>query len=249
MNDKPYYCRVNGCEKSYTHPSSLRKHMRVHCSGGAGGASCLPSPSASPLSASSPEPGPGQGQSQPAAVAATPQTQTQTQQQTQQQSQQPSKHGHKHKHAGSSSRGEQQQQHSNNNEPLSSVVASLAASPNALSGSTPGQTSLNSANSGSASAVQFAASGTASKVPSLDPTAAALNSWFYQTQQQQQQSAGQAMSGSTGLAAKNAVTNLAHLNMALSSPVAAGGYASAAVGVPSFHPLVDPTALLQRRNF
>uniref|UniRef100_A0A1I8FE35 C2H2-type domain-containing protein n=1 Tax=Macrostomum lignano TaxID=282301 RepID=A0A1I8FE35_9PLAT len=29
MNDKPYYCRVGGCDKSYTHPSSLRKHMRV----------------------------------------------------------------------------------------------------------------------------------------------------------------------------------------------------------------------------
>lgn len=31
MNDKPYLCKVKGCEKSYTHPSSLRKHMRVHC--------------------------------------------------------------------------------------------------------------------------------------------------------------------------------------------------------------------------
>ncbi|KAG7238818.1 hypothetical protein INR49_030362 [Caranx melampygus] len=30
-NDKPYYCKVRGCDKSYTHPSSLRKHMKVHC--------------------------------------------------------------------------------------------------------------------------------------------------------------------------------------------------------------------------
>ena len=28
--DKPYYCRVRGCDKSYTHPSSLRKHLKVH---------------------------------------------------------------------------------------------------------------------------------------------------------------------------------------------------------------------------
>uniref|UniRef100_A0A915A7K4 C2H2-type domain-containing protein n=2 Tax=Ascarididae TaxID=6250 RepID=A0A915A7K4_PARUN len=26
-NDKPYECRMHGCGKSYTHPSSLRKHM------------------------------------------------------------------------------------------------------------------------------------------------------------------------------------------------------------------------------
>lgn len=30
MNDKPYNCRFKGCDKSYTHPSSLRKHLRVH---------------------------------------------------------------------------------------------------------------------------------------------------------------------------------------------------------------------------
>ena len=28
--DKPYTCRVEGCEKTYTHPSSLRKHMKIH---------------------------------------------------------------------------------------------------------------------------------------------------------------------------------------------------------------------------
>ena len=25
-----YKCKVRGCDKSYTHPSSLRKHMKVH---------------------------------------------------------------------------------------------------------------------------------------------------------------------------------------------------------------------------
>lgn len=30
MNDKPYFCKQEGCDKSYTHPSSLRKHMRIH---------------------------------------------------------------------------------------------------------------------------------------------------------------------------------------------------------------------------
>ncbi|CAF1263448.1 unnamed protein product [Rotaria sp. Silwood1] len=29
-SDKPYNCRFNGCEKTYTHPSSLRKHMKMH---------------------------------------------------------------------------------------------------------------------------------------------------------------------------------------------------------------------------
>lgn len=29
-SDKPYFCRINGCDKSYTHPSSLRKHMKMH---------------------------------------------------------------------------------------------------------------------------------------------------------------------------------------------------------------------------
>lgn len=258
MNDKPYYCRVNGCEKSYTHPSSLRKHMRVHCGGGPGGASCLPSPSASPLSASSPEPaqvtppGPAPG---PA-----PQSQSQTQPQQQQPQQQTtSKHGHKHKHARSSSRGEQQQ-HSNNNEPqLNSVGVSSATSPTAAAAvaavSTPGQMSLNSASSGMSA--QFGGAVAANKAPGLDPTAAALNSWFYQTQQQQQQQLQQhqqngavgslSQAVSSGLVAKNAVTNLAHLNMALSPPVAAGGYVSS--GVPPFHQLVDPAALLQRRNF
>ena len=28
--DKPYYCNIRGCDKSYTHPSSLRKHLKVH---------------------------------------------------------------------------------------------------------------------------------------------------------------------------------------------------------------------------
>ena len=28
--DKPYYCRARGCDKSYTHPSSLRKHIKIH---------------------------------------------------------------------------------------------------------------------------------------------------------------------------------------------------------------------------
>ncbi|VDK51697.1 unnamed protein product [Gongylonema pulchrum] len=27
-NDKPYECKINGCHKSYTHPSSLRKHLK-----------------------------------------------------------------------------------------------------------------------------------------------------------------------------------------------------------------------------
>lgn len=31
-SDKPYICKV--CDKSYTHPSSLRKHMKVHESQG-----------------------------------------------------------------------------------------------------------------------------------------------------------------------------------------------------------------------
>lgn len=30
-NDKPYMCKVRGCDKCYTHPSSLRKHMKLHC--------------------------------------------------------------------------------------------------------------------------------------------------------------------------------------------------------------------------
>lgn len=29
-SDKPYNCKMKGCDKSYTHPSSLRKHMKVH---------------------------------------------------------------------------------------------------------------------------------------------------------------------------------------------------------------------------
>ena len=28
--DKPYYCTIRGCDKSYTHPSSLRKHQKIH---------------------------------------------------------------------------------------------------------------------------------------------------------------------------------------------------------------------------
>jgi hypothetical protein len=28
--DKPFYCRYEGCDKSYTHPSSLRKHLKMH---------------------------------------------------------------------------------------------------------------------------------------------------------------------------------------------------------------------------
>lgn len=31
-NDKPYECKIEGCGKSYTHPSSLRKHMKVRIS-------------------------------------------------------------------------------------------------------------------------------------------------------------------------------------------------------------------------
>uniref|UniRef100_A0A8C6KWQ0 C2H2-type domain-containing protein n=1 Tax=Nothobranchius furzeri TaxID=105023 RepID=A0A8C6KWQ0_NOTFU len=27
---KPYDCKALGCTKSYTHPSSLRKHMKIH---------------------------------------------------------------------------------------------------------------------------------------------------------------------------------------------------------------------------
>uniref|UniRef100_A0A1A8RX19 Zic family member 6 n=1 Tax=Nothobranchius rachovii TaxID=451742 RepID=A0A1A8RX19_9TELE len=30
-SDKPYMCKVRGCDKCYTHPSSLRKHMKLHC--------------------------------------------------------------------------------------------------------------------------------------------------------------------------------------------------------------------------
>lgn len=29
-SDKPYFCKYKGCDKSYTHPSSLRKHIRMH---------------------------------------------------------------------------------------------------------------------------------------------------------------------------------------------------------------------------
>lgn len=29
-SDKPYICKVEGCNKTYTHPSSLRKHMKLH---------------------------------------------------------------------------------------------------------------------------------------------------------------------------------------------------------------------------
>jgi hypothetical protein len=29
-SDKPYFCKMKGCDKSYTHPSSLRKHIRMH---------------------------------------------------------------------------------------------------------------------------------------------------------------------------------------------------------------------------
>lgn len=28
--DKPYTCGVRGCDKIYTHPSSLRKHLKIH---------------------------------------------------------------------------------------------------------------------------------------------------------------------------------------------------------------------------
>ena len=28
--DKPYYCTSRGCDKTYTHPSSLRKHLKAH---------------------------------------------------------------------------------------------------------------------------------------------------------------------------------------------------------------------------
>ena len=29
-SDKPYICKIEGCNKTYTHPSSLRKHMKLH---------------------------------------------------------------------------------------------------------------------------------------------------------------------------------------------------------------------------
>ena len=29
-SDKPYVCKYDGCNKTYTHPSSLRKHMKLH---------------------------------------------------------------------------------------------------------------------------------------------------------------------------------------------------------------------------
>ena len=32
--DKPYYCTIRGCDKSYTHPSSLRKHQKIHSTEG-----------------------------------------------------------------------------------------------------------------------------------------------------------------------------------------------------------------------
>ena len=28
--DKPYTCAIHGCGKTYSHPSSLRKHVRNH---------------------------------------------------------------------------------------------------------------------------------------------------------------------------------------------------------------------------
>ena len=28
--DKPYVCKIQGCGKTYSHPSSLRKHSRMH---------------------------------------------------------------------------------------------------------------------------------------------------------------------------------------------------------------------------
>ena len=34
--DKPYYCTSMGCDKTYTHPSSLRKHLKVHGMEGTG---------------------------------------------------------------------------------------------------------------------------------------------------------------------------------------------------------------------
>jgi hypothetical protein len=34
--DKPYYCTSRGCDKTYTHPSSLRKHLKAHGLDGSG---------------------------------------------------------------------------------------------------------------------------------------------------------------------------------------------------------------------
>ena len=28
--EKPFTCGVRGCDKTYTHPSSLRKHLKIH---------------------------------------------------------------------------------------------------------------------------------------------------------------------------------------------------------------------------
>lgn len=36
QEDKPYVCRVDGCDKRYTDPSSLRKHMKSSAHGGDG---------------------------------------------------------------------------------------------------------------------------------------------------------------------------------------------------------------------
>ncbi|PIO28027.1 hypothetical protein AB205_0055790 [Aquarana catesbeiana] len=51
-SDKPYLCKM--CDKSYTHPSSLRKHMKVHESSPQGSES---SPAASSGYESSTPPG------------------------------------------------------------------------------------------------------------------------------------------------------------------------------------------------
>ena len=68
--DKPYYCNVRGCDKTYTHPSSLRKHLKIHGKEGVAAlgyesddsgatspslhSTSLPSPSMQPSSLSSP---------------------------------------------------------------------------------------------------------------------------------------------------------------------------------------------------
>ena len=44
-SDKPYFCRINGCDKSYTHPSSLRKHMKIHETSSSSGLVNLNTPS------------------------------------------------------------------------------------------------------------------------------------------------------------------------------------------------------------
>ena len=52
--DKPYYCNVRGCDKTYTHPSSLRKHLKGHEMEAAATEFSDDSPSPSPSTFSTP---------------------------------------------------------------------------------------------------------------------------------------------------------------------------------------------------